>query len=268
MTTAQRIIKYCAVAFALFLVVTIIGSICGALGLLSHFYGDEEPGPMQTYTVSQDVQDLNLDIGAASLQVVEGEQFSVQSNHKHLTVEENNGTLRIREDGQFFGLNDGGITVTLTIPRGFVFGRASLSTGAGSVKVDSLSAETLHMEFGAGAADIGNLHASVKADISGGTGKLVIRDGAINNLSFEIGVGKLDLTSKLTGDCDLEFGVGSADVCMLGDAQDYRIELDKGLGSARLDGVSMEDGGIYGSGTTKIDIDSGIGSLDIRTENR
>lgn len=53
MTTLQRIIKYCAIAFAVFLSVSIIGGICGVFGMLSVFFGDvrwAKKRPMQSVT--------------------------------------------------------------------------------------------------------------------------------------------------------------------------------------------------------------------------
>ena len=44
---------------------------------------------------------------------------------------------------------------------------------------------------------------------------------------------------------------------------DYNISLDKGIGSATLAGNSMDDNTQYGTGSNKIDIDGGVGSISI-----
>ena len=41
------------------------------------------------------------------------------------------------------------------------------------------------------------------------------------------------------------------------------IELDKGIGEARLDGKKMSDDSVYGAGKNFIEIDGGIGELCI-----
>ena len=58
MTALQRIVKYCAVAFAVFLIVAIISGICGAISMVSFFFDGDAAGEMQTYTVSSDVESL------------------------------------------------------------------------------------------------------------------------------------------------------------------------------------------------------------------
>ena len=52
MTSWQKAIKYLAMAFALFLIVSILSGIFGALGLVSNvFDGEDALGEMKTYSV-------------------------------------------------------------------------------------------------------------------------------------------------------------------------------------------------------------------------
>ena len=53
MTSTQKIIKYCAIAFALFLAVSIIGGIVSAVASLSFISGGKhDVGDMNTYAIS------------------------------------------------------------------------------------------------------------------------------------------------------------------------------------------------------------------------
>ena len=50
---------------------------------------------------------------------------------------------------------------------------------------------------------------------------------------------------------------------------DYCIILDKGLGNATINGKNMSDDTTYGTGENKLDIDGGVGSIQIDfIENR
>ena len=70
MTGFQKAIKYLAMAFALFLIVSILSGIFSALGLVSNVFDNKDAvGEMQTYTVSGDIQELKLDINAAKLRM-------------------------------------------------------------------------------------------------------------------------------------------------------------------------------------------------------
>lgn len=263
MTSFQRTIKYCALAFAIFLSVSIIGGICSAVAMVFGFLGGNNVGEMQTYSVSSEITSLDIEIGMASFKIVEGDSFSVESNLKNLSVEESNGVLQISEEQKNGGIGSSEASVVLTVPAGFVFEEANISAGAGELTIDTFSANVLKLDLGAGETEIGCLNVLEKTEINNGAGELTIQDGMLHNLSMELGVGEMELTGQLTGDCTVDYGVGDAELNIIGNRADYRIEIDKGIGEASLDGESMTDGGVYGDGSNEISIDGGIGSIRI-----
>lgn len=265
MTSIQKVIKYCATAFAVFLTVSIIGGILGAAGLFGGVFGEggvsEET---ETYTVSQNTTGLKVDINAADLTITKGESFFVESNLEKLTVEEKDGTLTVAEKSKIgWGQNYNNAVLILHIPGDFVFEKAEITTGAGRLTVDSLSADDLHLELGAGEVKIGELNASRRAEIDGGAGAVTISGGTLYDLDLDMGVGKLDLTAAILGNSELDYGVGEADLTLIGSKDDYRLTFDKGLGRAVVDGQEMSDGSTYGSGENRIDIDGGVGAVDV-----
>ena len=265
MNALQKVIKYCAVAFAVFLTVTIIGGILSAVSLIMGIFSSEDMVESnQAYTVSGTIQKLDIELAAADLEIVTGDTFEVKTNHKYLSVEEKGETLEITEKKVFFGVSSKGIRVTLYIPEDSIFEEVRVSTAAGKVTVDSLSAHRLRMELGAGSTRINNLTASNEARIDGGAGEVVIDSGTLHDARIAVAVGRMDLSCRLTGDSKIDCGVGETELNLLDSAGDYRIELDKGLGQAVVDGVTMESGGVYGNGVHEIDIDGGVGSIRVR----
>ena len=263
MTTAQRIIKYCAIAFALFLIVSILTGILGAVSGLSFLFdGADAVGEMQTYAVTEPVQNLEIDLSGARLTMQTGDAFSVESDHKYLKLENADGLLRISEDRPAFGFHTEGVRVVLTVPRDVTFERADLAAGAGTMQIDTLLTERLSLDLGAGEADIGCLVAHNKAKINSGAGKLTIGDGTLTDLELDMGLGKV----TLTGDCQIDHGAGKLELTLRGDAADYQISLDKGVGKATLAGTEMQDDTVYGNGTQSIEIDGGVGSMEIEFE--
>lgn len=268
MTTAQKIIKYCAIAFALFLIVSIIGGIVGAVSGLSFVSGDQDAvGEMQTYAVTDAVESLEIDLSGAQLVIKTGESFLVESNHKYLQLQNTNGLLAIKEDRPVFGFHSGGAQVILTVPEGFAFDKAAIGAGAGTVKIDTLLSEKLSLDLGAGEVNIDKLIAHTGAKINGGAGELNIGGGELANLDFDMGVGEVNLESRLTGACGINYGVGELNLTLTGTSEDYRITLDKGVGGATLAGEKMHDGETYGGGDTSIEIDGGIGEMKIEFDD-
>lgn len=265
MTTFQKVIKYLAIAFALYLSVTIIGGICAGIAGLSFLFSGRETaaGEMQVYSIEEDVSELSLKLSGADLQIKTGDHFSVASNHKYLSVNTKDGQLSITETKDLFSVSPKGVTVVLYIPADFVFDRVTMETGAGQVKIDSLTAEVLDFSLGAGEVEIRELNANSRAGIEGGAGEMTIAGGLLRNLDLDMGVGELKLKSRIEGSSCLNFGVGEAELTLVGSREDYKIELDKGICEAKLEGEPMRDDSVYGGGQNRIEIDSGIGEIEI-----
>ena len=267
MTTTQKVIKYLALAFAIFLAVSIIGGILGAVGVLGIFFGDEVvTEDLKTYSVSGEIRHLELEIYAANLHIKEGSAFSVESNLKNLKVTDKNGYLMVKDttkNGHFGSEAFENAVLTICVPKGTVFDHVDLSTGAGKVTMDTLSAKTLDFELGAGEVTISSLTATDSADIEGGAGRITISQGALKNLELEMGVGQLNLTSQLTGDCRFDMGVGESNLTVLGKKEDYKLDLSKGIGGISVDGTAVSDYGSSGSGANKLEINGGVGAINI-----
>ena len=78
-----------------------------------------------------------------------------------------------------------------------------------------------------------------------------------------MGIGELTLKSRIEGQGYLDYGIGATNLTLLGNREDYQIELDKGIGEAELEGESMRDDSVYGAGENRIEIDGGIGTINI-----
>ena len=266
MNTAQKAIKYLALAFAIFLSVSIIGGIITGLTGVSYILSDrdsESIGEMKDYSIESEISSLSVDLSGAQLKIKTADKFSVQSNHKYISVKEDDGKLTISEKKKPFSFFTEGITVVLNVPKDFVFEDAVIDTGAGEVQIDSLSCDALELSLGAGKAEINNLTANSRADIDGGAGELNIDGGRLCDLELDMGVGELTLKSRIEGKSRLDYGVGQANLTLLGSREDYKIELDKGIGEAKLDGESMRDDSVYGAGENRIEIDGGVGAIYI-----
>lgn len=267
MTSLQKAIKYLAMAFAVFLSVSIIGGICTGLAGVSYIFSDKErepAGETQVYPIDGEVSSLSVTLRVADLRIKTADKFSVESNHKYISVSLNDGKLCIDETKKVFSPINNRVTVIVYVPENFVFDDVQIETGAGEVKVDMLSADVLSLSLGAGEAEIKNLTANSRADIDGGAGELTINGGLLRNLELDMGVGELSLKSRIEGKSSLNYGIGEAKLTLLGSREDYQIALDKGIGEATLEGDSMRDDSVYGAGINKIEIDGGIGEIKIR----
>ena len=217
----QKAVKYVALGLAIFLSVSIIGGILSAVaafgGIFDFFNGNKDlVGDIKSYSVSSDISALDIEIGAAELNIKIGDKFDIESNLKDLKVQEKNGKLIISQKERWFNISSEAAVLNIYIPENTEFKTADIATGAGKVTIQKLQAEEIDLELGAGAVIIENLISRRSADIDGGAGALTIEGGEIYNLDLNMGVGDLKLTGKLLGEADLDYGIGKTELNLIG----------------------------------------------------
>lgn len=260
----QRGIQYAAIALAIALCITILGSIVSGLSFISGLLGRHRTagtGEAQTYTPNGAVTGLEIEIGASALTTRTGDAFQLESNLTALTVQEADGIWKIRQNSTALFSYASNAYCTLTLPTDAVLDTVRLDTSAGKVDIDSLTAAVLDFDLGAGKFYAGSLTATKEADIDGGAGQLVIAGGSLNQLDMDMGVGKTELTARLTGDCALDMGVGATTLTLLGSREDYRLRIEKGVGGIAVEGETVRDGAVIGAGATSVKLSGGVGRV-------
>lgn len=219
-------------------------------------------GETKTYEIASEIHSLNIQINAANFIIEHGDRFSVESNLKYLSVSEHNGVLTIVEK-QKKGVRYTDAALKLCIPDNVVFEEVDITTGAANLIADSLSANSVELKLGAGNVHFECLNACSDADIKGGAGQITVASGTLNDLTLEMGAGKLDLRVTLLGDCDLKFGVGESNLTLIGCKDDYKVDIEKGLGSISVDGKDIFDFDNSANGQNNIKVEGGIGAINI-----
>ena len=78
-----------------------------------------------------------------------------------------------------------------------------------------------------------------------------------------MGVGEVNLIASLIGKNEINAGVGSLNIDLQGEKESYKIQADKGLGSVKIDGREISNGETFGDGENYIEVDGGVGNIDI-----
>lgn len=104
MTTAQKVIKYLAIAFAIFLIINIISAILWGLFGFTFIFGlhntDNDTIREQSVITNyeyKDIDTLDIDIDFSSLIIKTGEEFKVEGNNEYLRCIQDNRTIHIEE---------------------------------------------------------------------------------------------------------------------------------------------------------------------------
>ena len=264
MTDVQKLIKYIAIALAVALIFVIFSSILSVLRIFTFIDdGDAVNDETTVYDVSQLITDLDFKISAAEFTVKTGDKLYIESNLKNLKVSENGSKLTVVEKTKVnYKVNKA--FLTLYIPKDTLFNDVEIEAGAGKISLGEFSCRSLSLELGAGDFSADTLTVNDECTIHGGVGEFTVYSGTITDLEMEMGVGDMKLSSALYGTCDLSFGIGNAELTLTGTKEDYKLKIEKGIGSINLDGDKLTGDTTLGNGNTRIDIEGGIGNIDIK----
>ena len=276
MTTAQKVIKYLATAFAVFLIITIISAILSggyallsALGLI-HTNKDIVTENLKVISKKvKEVTTLKIDLAYTNLDIKTGDDFKVETNNSKITFEENNGSVKIKEENRnWLNNNNMSSNLIIYIPEDMIaIDETKIQTGAGKINIEKLNTQRLYLELGAGDVYIENVIATGETKIDGGVGKTELKSCEINNLKANLGMGEFTFSGKLTGKSKIDSSVGAINIDLIDNKNNYKIDVSKGLGNVTLDGQKLETDRVYGIGENYLDIDGGIGEIKIDFEN-
>lgn len=276
MTTAQKIIKYCAVAFAIFLIITIISAVLSAGYRLLNAIGIIDSNRYSLLenmvTISDDAEEflsLNLDIKSSNLQIKTGDKFEVKTNNSNIKYSNENGSIKIKEDkltNWFFGKIDIGELI-IYIPENMKqIDEVKINIGAGKIFIENLNTKNLYLDLGAGNVAIDKLTVSEESKINGGAGNININSGSFANVDLDLGVGNTKIKSSVTGNSKIDTGVGELNLYLTLESSEYKIEVDKGIGKITFNDDKILDNTIIGNGENYIKINGGIGNINIETK--
>lgn len=273
MTTTQKIIKYLAIAFALFLVISIFSIIFGlSREIISSINSDKKDSKLleEYTTISNNVNNIEsfkIDISNDNIEIKEGEKFEVKTNDPDVKFYHENSKVKIKTDKTFSWhlSNSSRGTIIIYLPNEFNISELDLNLGAGKIDIDKIFVETLLMDLGAGTMTAKEINVYEKATINGGAGNINIYSGTINNLNLKLGAGNASIESDLTGSNTLTTGVGKLNLGLSRSKDNYKFDISKGLGNIILNDFDVSEDILIGDGKTKIKISGAVGNIIINT---
>lgn len=273
MTTTQKIIKYLAIAFALYLVISIFSIIFGlSHEIISSINNDKKESKLleEYTTISNNVNNIEsfkIDISNDDIEIKEGEKFEVKTNDPDVKFYHENSIVKIKSDKTFSWhlSNSSRGTIIIYLPNEFNISELDLNLGAGKIDIDKIFVETLLMDLGAGTMTAKEINVYEKATINGGAGNINIYSGTINNLNLKLGAGNASIESDLTGSNTLTTGVGKLNLGLSRSKDNYKFDISKGLGNIILNDFDVSEDILIGDGETKIKISGAVGNIIINT---
>ena len=229
---------------------------------------------------STPISSLVFEAGACSVEIVTGEGEDYRLDYEGLKY----GTLTYQLEGEelkisyeqknnwsakMFVENDiNAQKIILTVPENAILDSALFEFGAAEITMEEVTTKKLYVTVGAGALNADGLTAIERAKLNVGAGAFYADDVALANAELVCGVGEMNLAGRFDGETVAECGVGSMELRVRGEQEDYRGELDCGLGEIEFGDITIDGSGKKSYGTSsaerRMDIKCGIGEVDVR----
>ena len=267
MIKVQKIIKYLAIGFATFLIVNII-SLC-AYGIISigNIFSNNENNTItdgfKKIKTKNKISKLEIETKGVAITIKKGDKFKIETDNKDIKTKESNNKLLIIEDNNKWFNKTDYTELIIYVSNNSQFDEVSIDGGAGKIEIATLNTKKLDLDLGAGQVNISNLFVSENADIDGGAGEINITSSSIHNLDLDLGIGKVTLNSLLNGFNEIDGGIGELNLNLIGTETDYQIKTTKALGKITLNGEKIHSDTPYGNGNNLIEINGGIGNINI-----
>ena len=261
----QKTVRYCAIAFAIVIMVNIV---FWGLSLVGLMFGVASPGTSDEATVysfnADGIENLEIEVSAArfTFDTSNGDKIIVKSNIEKLTAKEDGKTVKIKEKQRAFAVADSDAFIDVTVPLDFAFKTVEIFGGAGMISINGLNAEKLDLDLGAGDTSIDRLKITKKADIDGGAGNLTFTRTEITGLDLDMGVGFLSMNCVLNGENSISLGVGETVLGFYDEKEKYYFDVENGIGEIEFHGTDDTNFERNGQKTT-VKIEGGIGKISV-----
>lgn len=263
MSNIQKIIKIGAIILAITIIINIFSLITYGLSFIFDFNlsNKETTTLKETY---DNIRSLSIDGISASINITSGTEFKIDAKNITNKIEVNNkdGHLKINEKTKNIFTNNSNGTIYITVPTNTILEKIDIDTGAGKFYIKDIKTKEFDIDHGAGILEIENVQ-FLESDIDGGAGKIKITNSILNNLELDTGAGKVEITANITGNSQINCGVGEVNITLTEKKDNYQIKTEKGIGSIKIDGITQKNNEIYGNGQNKIEIEGGIGNIEV-----
>ena len=276
----QKVIKYGAMAFAIYLAIMIISIIVfvitaifgigvGIETVSNNIGNSTDSRDVLTYTqVYNDIESLDINLSKSKLEIKTGDSFKVEFvnvSKKLSTKLDNSGKeLKIEDETlKLFENRNSNSKVIVYIPSNYELKSVKLDlVGVSGTYIEGFKSEKLEVGIGAGRYEINNVQAK-SCEIDSGAGETYINNSTFDNFEFNGGVGKATINCKVNAKGNIESGGGKLEVNLIGSKDDYKVRAETGIGNLTIDGNKVKDGEVIGNGNTNINVEAGIGETSI-----
>lgn len=250
----KTFLMICGVVVGVGLILSIVGA---ALGGIRGLTSVEERVPWIGLTGGQQERQsgtteafssINADADLGRIEFIEGQAFAVETSYDRSMgaprVSVENGVLDVKPSGKrirwfnlnLFNLGDTQNTVIkIYYPKGTVFDRVEADSDMGEVKLNDLSAKTLHITAGTGDVIMDRVTAG-QLELEADMGSIKGSNMNVSAASMKVGTGELILSGAFAGTTKIECDMGDCTLTTSLPQNTYGIKTETDMGDCSING--------------------------------
>ncbi len=267
MTGFQKIIKYGAIAFGIYLSITIVfvflgianGLVGGTKQSVSEIIQNIEDPTLRD--ISQEYTDIgNLDIHLETVEMTikTGDIFKIEGLElpEKLEIKQDGNTLKISDEKVSSNPYNKDYHLTLYIPEEQKLNKVDLEIEHICVTIEKITATNLKLDIDRGYCDIDNIIAD-NLEIDSEYGEIDMYNGETQKLIFDSDSGIEDMTVKVVENAQIDLEYSDTNMTFIGKQEQYQIHATNQFGNTYIAGTELESGSqTLGNGNRKINLKS------------
>lgn len=235
MTEIQKIIKYCALALAIFLIFIIVTTIANVgYNILekTDLINDSNLKLLKNNIVisnnESEIREIDIDIKSSNIILKTAENFKVETNNKDIKYSYEDGKVLIKQNNvnKWYLNKNNNSKLIFYIPSEISLEKINLNNNVGDVKIDFEK---------------------------------------ISNLNIDLDVGDIFVKSMLGGKNIIKSNIGDINLELSLKQEDYKFEFDKDIGEVKLNNNKIKRDTITGDRNNNLKIKTNIGDIKINT---
>lgn len=235
MTEIQKIIKYCALALAVFLIFIIVTTIANVgynilekTDLINNSNSKLLKNNIVISNNESEIREIDIDIKSSNIILKTAENFKVETNNKDIKYSYEDGKVLIKQNNvnKWYLNKNNNSKLIFYIPSEISLKKINLNNNVGDVEIDFEK---------------------------------------ISNLNIDLDVGDIFVKSMLGGKNIIKSNIGDINLELLLKQEDYKFEFDKDIGEVKLNNNKIKRDTITGDRNNNLKIKTNIGDIKINT---
>lgn len=268
MTGFQKFIKYAAIAFGIYLSITIVLALLGiARGLVRASKNDEfkdivtDREEYKTEDITrtyENIRNLEVNVEETELIIRNGDTFRIEGTNipDRMEIEQEGNQLSISDEELPSSFFDGNMVMTIYIPEDTKLDTIDLEINYVPADIQKLNATNLKLDIYNNYCEIDEIIAD-NMEFKNEEGNIDIYNAEIGRLLFDSESGVEDVSLDITENAEINLEYSYTDMNLIGKQEAYQISTKNQAGNIYIDGETITSNAeTWGSGSTKINLDN------------